>query len=1181
MGTIIVSSSYKTYCITIIIIKENELMEAFLKLKEEKGIDIINRELFTKFVNALLVEKNNNDLLSLLTNDATWLDNTLSNQPAIKLVNKELIGRMLESSNVPIPDNIKLDSLNIKITKMANQYYSAFISLPPFIEEEKKDYILTINLLSNKNNKGICLINHIVVSLCKKNTKSKGGLICFNYDLPLSIKYISDELASLLSYTNRSKMLFDYNAKLSSSISLEDKDKLTKMFDQALIDHDRFEIQLPIMNAFSEMQMVKINAQIIPLEYEKIIIASITNNIDNNNHELIWEEITTQLVTLFQYFNEPVFWKDKELKYQGFNSSFLQYFTKRDYIEIIGKNDFDLFGKKQGTLFCQPDKNIIEGKVKFSNDEGIFLLNRKTIFYRTFKVPLYKKGIVNGTLCFLFNITKEKKYKNIIRNSEQITDHMFENSNIPYYIKDKDRNFIRANKTLCKIFKIDESTLIGRKVSDFFPPKQSNFIDEFEIRAINEKKEIKSDYTEQYNYVTRQQIYYNITMTPILDENGDFYRLIGKINDITKELERDKQIIKSYNQNLDILSRDKKFTYIRIDLDTQDILFFRVKEDVINTTNLKYDKEFILSQKKHYIFDFEFEKFNNKFSFKNLNEAYEKKCKLEFKYSSRDKHNFYNFDVTTNYSYNPITKHREAILLVIDVTDITIAKNIIINFSEKEHDFIAEISMYVDLVNVFYQNKKEFDFSGIRENPTIISFFDILFKKIKTPQPDIYFIRSIINNVIKTHKTDYILLETTDGKIKNIIITHLDDKKQSVILVSKDLTEINKREIKIQKKLTKIAEEAKKVNMQNNNFLTRITHDMRAPLATIMGLSNFGIKETQDEKSKDYFMKIASSSKYLSLLLNDVLELQNIKDGNLILNPTQIYTPSIRNKVETILKQKIIEKNINFKIIAENKGPSYIYNDEGRMIEILVHILNNAIKYSKINGIVTWKYKYIKKPTLHIRHIITDEGIGMNKKFLKLMSNKFSIEKNEFSIPEDGTGLGLTVINNLLSLMGGNISCKSELNKGTTFIIEMPLALSSRGNFTRIENTNTHLNRQILFGKSILLCDNNELNIMEIKKILSVYNIKVDIAFNGMEGITMANIKSYDAILMNTIMPVMDGLEATTQIRKTFQRIPIIAFGENSNKNNIISSLAVGMDAYVSTPIDKDVLFDTLATYLK
>jgi signal transduction histidine kinase len=650
---------------------------------------------------------------------------------------------------------------------------------------------------------------------------------------------------------------------------------------------------------------------------------------------------------------------------------------------------------------------------------------------------------------------------------------------------------------------------------------------------------------------------------------------------MTREVERDKQIIKSYNQSLNIISNNNKLSYIRIDLETQDVLFLRIKNKVQDSTNFKYTDKFLCEQKKYFIYDFEFDEYFNQLSFKQLDKAFNKKKKIELEYSIRKDNKFYEYSIKVDYSLNPFTNHREAILSSTDITDIRRAKDTIINFSEKEYDFIAVISMYVDFVNVFYQNKKEIDFSSITLNPTLSNFIDTMFSKIKAKKPDIHFLRSIINNVLKTHKPDYLLIETESGKFKNITITTLDDKKKSVIMVCKDLTEINKKEMEIQRALKKLAEDAQLANKNNTDLLANISHDMRTPLTAIMGLSNLGIENTCDEKEKEYFRNIASSSRYLSLLLNDVIELQKIESGDFVLNPTQIYTPHFQSKILAIISPKLKEKNINFKIIGENKGPYYIYNDEDRLIKVLTNLITNAIKYTNVNGNITWRYKYLKKPKFHMQHIITDDGIGMSSDFQQIMAKKFTKDKN---FPDDtisSSGLGLTVVNSLLHHMGGDIMCKSDLDLGTTFTVNIPLKVSSQEQYELQNNLKTYINRCALYDKDILICEDNDISVMIIKKHLEQYKINVDVACNGSQAVKMIYSKNYDAILMDIIMPVMNGIEATTRIRKTNKDIPIIALSSVSDKSDINNSITCGMNAHIIKPIDKDILFDTLATYIK
>jgi CheY-like chemotaxis protein len=212
---------------------------------------------------------------------------------------------------------------------------------------------------------------------------------------------------------------------------------------------------------------------------------------------------------------------------------------------------------------------------------------------------------------------------------------------------------------------------------------------------------------------------------------------------------------------------------------------------------------------------------------------------------------------------------------------------------------------------------------------------------------------------------------------------------------------------------------------------------------------------------------------------------------------------------------------------------------------------------------------------------ISDNGYGMSKKFQKHMFESFATEKNRSSAKEGGTGLGLSIVKNLTELMGGTVECNSTLNVGTTFVLKLPLKVISKEEFESA-GTNFELqNFDGLQGKHILICEDNYLNTVIVKKILEKRGMITDTASNGKIGVEKALNNEYDAILMDIRMPVMGGLEAASKIREFNATIPIIALSANAYKEDINNSLEVGMNMHLVKPIEIDKLFTVLINLIK
>ena len=384
-------------------------------------------------------------------------------------------------------------------------------------------------------------------------------------------------------------------------------------------------------------------------------------------------------------------------------------------------------------------------------------------------------------------------------------------------------------------------------------------------------------------------------------------------------------------------------------------------------------------------------------------------------------------------------------------------------------------------------------------------------------------------------------------------------------------------------KLRRLTMEAEEANKAKSEFLSRMSHDMRTPLVTVMGISDIAINEKRDIKDVEYFKQIISSSQYLLGLLNDILDMQRIESDQIVLDNEIFKLSEIFDKVLTITETKAKEKNINLELAKGNVSVDKCYfGDAKRIVQILINILNNALKYTPKNGDVYWSFRIdYKEGEIIFVNIIKDNGVGMSKEFQKIMYEPFTREDNSESGSEYGTGLGLAIAGNLVKIMKGSISVKSSLGKGTQFTVKIPVG---KINYDKEKEYNCEGRKKDsidLSDKRILLCEDIEINAKIIKKMLEFKGIKVEIAENGKKGLELAKKKTYDAILMDIKMPVMDGLEAAREIRKFDKKIPIIALSANAYKEDVEASIMAGMNEHLSKPINEEILFKTLALFIK
>jgi len=402
---------------------------------------------------------------------------------------------------------------------------------------------------------------------------------------------------------------------------------------------------------------------------------------------------------------------------------------------------------------------------------------------------------------------------------------------------------------------------------------------------------------------------------------------------------------------------------------------------------------------------------------------------------------------------------------------------------------------------------------------------------------------------------------------------------------NKQLDEINRKINSSYYNLTRAELEAKKANSAKSEFLSRMSHDMRTPLGAIIGLSGFGMDEEKDEKINKYFYQIKDNAKYLLSLLNDILDTQKLGNKNLILENSTLHIEDAADRIVTVIKTKAENKGITLNIDLKWNSTKFIKADEKRVEQLLINILNNAVKYTPAGGTISWRNRVeIKENSkLVVYNYISDTGVGMSQKFQNHMYETFAKETNSQSRFEEGMGLGLPIVKKIVDALGGTITCKSELGKGTLFTIILSYDLATEEEIKEYQRkAHPIINKsdyKFLERKKVLLCEDNELNIMIAKKILENWKMDVDIARNGNIGVEMAKSNSYFAILMDIRMPVMDGLQASREIREFDQFTPILALSANAYQEDVQKSLKAGMNGHLAKPIKTEVLFQTLIEF--
>lgn len=446
--------------------------------------------------------------------------------------------------------------------------------------------------------------------------------------------------------------------------------------------------------------------------------------------------------------------------------------------------------------------------------------------------------------------------------------------------------------------------------------------------------------------------------------------------------------------------------------------------------------------------------------------------------------------------------------------------------------------------------------------------------------------------------TDLLTIDYTSVKGRwnrmHLIKVNSDDSGRAVnvICAVQDIDEIKKSEFQYQTALIESARAAEKANQAKTEFLSQMSHDIRTPLNAIIGFSTIMLGDSGDPAQvEDYTKKILSSGKQLLLLINDVLDMSKIESGKIDLSAKPFSLFDMLCSVKEVIKTIADAKHQDFKMVIEEMEHDSFNADESRINQILINLLNNSVKYTPVGGSITLSVSSEHGNTDkydRITFIVEDTGYGMSKSFLEEAFKPFSREQRSDTISVQGTGLGLSITKNLVDLMSGTIDVVSEEGKGSRFTVIIPMKVSETL-AEKKEETNEN-SENVLKGLNILVAEDNPLNSEIMTQIMKINGASVVIAPNGQEAVnTFKSNKegTFDLILMDIQMPVMNGYEAARAIRALSNdnrpdasSIPIIAVTANAFTDDIREALLSGMNAHISKPINVNAMKSTVSKVL-
>ena len=404
----------------------------------------------------------------------------------------------------------------------------------------------------------------------------------------------------------------------------------------------------------------------------------------------------------------------------------------------------------------------------------------------------------------------------------------------------------------------------------------------------------------------------------------------------------------------------------------------------------------------------------------------------------------------------------------------------------------------------------------------------------------------------------------------------------------KEMEESNKKLKKAKDITTEALQTAENANKAKTDFLSNMSHDIRTPMNAIIGMTSL-IRHDAGNKDKviEYADKIDISSQHLLGIINDVLDMSKIEAGKTVFKYTDFSILDFITELNTIFHPQIAEKNQTLTVTKENIRHEWVNGDQVHLMQIFNNLLSNAVKYTQEGGKIQFLVEECEtKSSVYAKYrfLVSDNGMGMSADFKKTIFDPFTRAEDSVTNKIQGTGLGMAITKNLVEAMGGTIDVESELSQGSCFEVLIDLRIAeNRSVSSAVQEEKNEQNDNIFQGMRFLCAEDNELNAEILTELLKIEGAECTICENG-EEILKTFEKSapgdYDMILMDVQMPVMNGYEATKAIRRSShelaKKIPIIAMTANAFSEDIQHSLAAGMNAHVSKPVEMKVLEKTI-----
>lgn len=400
-----------------------------------------------------------------------------------------------------------------------------------------------------------------------------------------------------------------------------------------------------------------------------------------------------------------------------------------------------------------------------------------------------------------------------------------------------------------------------------------------------------------------------------------------------------------------------------------------------------------------------------------------------------------------------------------------------------------------------------------------------------------------------------------------------------VNMYARDITERKVAEWEANK-AKRIAEESMRAKQ---DFLSKMSHELRTPMNAVLGLTNLMLNTPLSDEQASMIHGIKSSGSNLLVIINDILDLAKIEAGKLTIDQTDFVLKNTLENIRFAMLPLTSQKKIDLLFDIDPEMPEVIIGDPVRIGQILINLLSNAIKFTDHGRVVLSCRTVTSTERQQLLFAVHDTGIGIPDQKLQSIFESFSQASHEISVRYGGTGLGLTIVQQLVALMGGDVSVESTIGKGSTFSVVIPLKVSTQKKES-LEHSKVPVTFKKLKGK-VLLVEDNPANQLVALKTLQMWHVDVDVASDGYQALSALKKSVYDLVLMDIQMPGIDGFETTKLIRSELSEpqrsVPIYAMTASVLNDPEARAVNAGMNGYISKPFELDDLYKKISAYLK